>query len=342
MLTHKGTVTLNTKRLILRRFTAADADAMFKNWANDPEVTKFLTWPLHGKVENTQGLLNIWCERYESPNCYNWAIELRDFGEPIGSIEVVDVSDTHMRCEIGYCMSKAYWSQGIMSEALSAVLSFLFLEVGVNRIQAKHDTRNPASGRVMAKNGMQLEGILREFSYHETLDFCDIVVYSILRREFLQKRKIAMPPHEIIRLEPQNWHKCGNIWNISRPEAQKWFDELVSGNRIVFIYTENGEYLGEASLMLEENDSDYTIPGRRIYFSRLIVKASESGRGIGSALIDCVLGVAKEIGYREISVGVDKVNIGALKLYRKNGFNTVIFEGEDEAGEYYKLLKTLE
>jgi len=150
-----------------------------------------------------------------------------------------------------------------------------------------------------------------------------------------------MPQYEVIKLEPQNWYRCGNIWNMSRPQAQEWFDELVSGNRIIFIYTENGEYLGEAALVFDENDPDYTIPNLRIYFSRFIVKSSERGRGIGSILIDHLIGLAREMGYREISVGVDKVNTGALRLYRKKGFNEVIFEGEDEAGEYYKLLKKL-
>ena len=76
--------------------------------------------------------------------------------------------------------------------------------------------------------------------------------------------------YNIIKLTPENYHKCSNIWDMeSKPELSKYFyDELVSGNRIIYIYTVNNEYLGEASLVLERNDSDYSIPGQRIYFSR--------------------------------------------------------------------------
>ena len=189
MLTHKGTVTLETNRLILRRFVIDDADAMFENWANDPDVTKFLTWEPHGTIENTQELLKIWCAQYELPDYYNWLIELRDFGEPIGSIGVVERSDPHMRCEVGYCIAKSHWGQGIVSEALAEIIRFLFLEVGFNRIQAKHDVNNPASGRVMAKSGMQLEGILREFFHKEPLGFCDLVLNSILKGDFLNRKE---------------------------------------------------------------------------------------------------------------------------------------------------------
>ena len=55
---HKGTVALETERLILRRFTIEDADAMFKNWASDAEVTKYLTWPTHTDVSVSQAVIS--------------------------------------------------------------------------------------------------------------------------------------------------------------------------------------------------------------------------------------------------------------------------------------------
>ena len=62
MLNHKGTQKIETERLILRKAKIEDAEAMFRNWANDPEVTKFLTWPVHGSVEITKKLLAGWVE----------------------------------------------------------------------------------------------------------------------------------------------------------------------------------------------------------------------------------------------------------------------------------------
>ena len=85
--------------------------------------------------------------------------------------------------------------------------------------------------------------------------------------------------------------------------------------------------------MLDTGDPDYTIPGVRVYLSRLIVKPAYQNRGVGGALIDHMLGLLRERGFREASIGVDKDNEAALHLYRKKGFTTVVFDGEDEDGE---------
>ena len=88
-------------------------------------------------------------------------------------------------------------------------------------------------------------------------------------------------------------------------------------------------------------DRDYTIPGQRIYLSRLIVKEEYRGQGIGGILLDYMVKKIREMGYHEISIGVDKDNAAALHLYRKKGFTTVLYEGADQYGEYYKLMKAL-
>jgi len=127
-----------------------------------------------------------------------------------------------------------------------------------------------------------------------------------------------------------------------RPEmAKSFYDELVSGNRIIYVYTVDGEYLGEGSIVFERNDPDYSIPGQRIYFSRLVVKEEYRNQGIGSILVDHIIKKALELGYSEISVGVDKKNAGAFRLYQRKGFCEIIYDGEDEYGPYYKLLKRL-
>jgi ribosomal protein S18 acetylase RimI-like enzyme len=123
--------------------------------------------------------------------------------------------------------------------------------------------------------------------------------------------------------------------------AKRFYDELVSGNRIIYVYTIEGEYLGEGSIVFEKNDPDYSIPGQRVYFSRLVVKEEYRNQGVGSILIDYIVDKAIEFGYSEISVGVDKKNEGAFRLYQRKGFNEIIYDGEDEYGPYYKLLKRL-
>ena len=143
-------------------------------------------------------------------------------------------------------------------------------------------------------------------------------------------------------LSVEDYHKCSNIWNMkAQPLAEKWHKEIASGNRQVFIYKINGEFIGEGALVFNTGDPDYTIPDRRVYVSRMIVKKEYRNRGIGSEILEFLIKKAKESGFSEMTIGVDKDNVNALHLYRKYGFTEVLFEGADEDGEYYKLMKIL-
>lgn len=149
--------------------------------------------------------------------------------------------------------------------------------------------------------------------------------------------------NNIIKLKVENFNKCNNIWNMEKDKelADRFYKELQSGNRITYIYLENGEYVGEISLVFDRNDSDYTIPNKRIYLSRLIVKKEFRQNGIGTKLIKYIINIAKELNYEEISLGVDLDNYKTLKLYVKNGFKTIMLVDKDDQGEYVKLLMQL-
>ena len=190
MLTHKGTQTIETSRLILRRAVRDDAEPMFRNWASDPEVTKYLTWPTYEKVETAHQILDLWASEYEKPNYYQWMIVLKELGEPIGSISVVRQNDRVEEAEIGYCIGSHWWHKGIMTEALNAVIEYLFKEVGMNRVAARHDPNNPHSGDVMRKCGMKYEGTHRACDRNNQ-GICDAAQYAILRSEWKKPRHFA-------------------------------------------------------------------------------------------------------------------------------------------------------
>ena len=180
MLTHKGTQTIVTERLILRRFCLEDARAMYDNWASDDEVTKYLSWPTHTNIEITQWVMNDWVSSYEKEDFYLWAIEFE--GQPIGSVSVVGKDDDTLKAHIGYCIGKAWWHKGIMSEALKAVMEYLFDHVGMNRVEACYDPNDPNSGRVMAKCGMKYEGTHRQ-SGRNNQGICDEAFYALIKSE---------------------------------------------------------------------------------------------------------------------------------------------------------------
>ena len=182
MMTHKGTQTIETQRLVLRRAELTDAEAMFRNWASDPEVTKYLTWPPHQSVEVTEKLLKNWTAEYEKPEYYHWMIVLKGLEEPIGSLLVSTVGRAQS-AHIGYCIGKSWWHRGIMPEALRRVMRFLFEEVGYHRIESMHDPNNPNSGAVMRKCGMRYEGTHRSADRNNQ-GICDAAFYGILKEEW--------------------------------------------------------------------------------------------------------------------------------------------------------------
>lgn len=180
---HKGTIKLETQRLILRRYETKDVDDMFKNWVNDSEVTKYLTWKPHGSIELTRQINLMDISRYGELDYYKWVIVLKDSSEAIGGTNVVKVDDPCESVEVAYRIGKKWWHQGIASEALTKVIEFLFDEVKVNRIAAMYDSNNKASGLVMEKCKMKYEGTLRKAGLNNQ-GIYDVVCYSILKEEY--------------------------------------------------------------------------------------------------------------------------------------------------------------
>lgn len=180
---HLGTKRIETERLILRPFRPSDAEDMYRNWARDPEVTKYLTWQPHESVEASHAIAAMWERESRKPEFYQWAIELKELSQPIGSISVVGMDEQVDAMELGYCIGRPWWGQGLTAEATRAVIAYLLREVGANRVSARHNVNNPASGRVMQKAGMRREGILRR-TIRDNQGIADAAVYSILADEW--------------------------------------------------------------------------------------------------------------------------------------------------------------
>lgn len=177
---HLGTKRIETERLILRRFTVEDAESMYRNWASDPEVTCFLMWPTHQSVEDSKKVLTDWVSSYENDDKYEWCIAKKENDEPIGSIGAFNYNEKVQSLEIGYCIGKAYWHQGITSEAMAAVMKYLLDEVGVSRIESRHDLKNPHSGAVMKKCGLKYEGTRIRADWNNS-GICDCALYGYVK-----------------------------------------------------------------------------------------------------------------------------------------------------------------
>ena len=145
-----NTPVLETKRLILRKFTEKDMDALFLI-LKDEEVNKFLPWyPLKNLEETKKFYEERYAAKYEQPQAYAYAICLKEDSVQIGYIKV-DMEEHH---DFGYGLRKEFWHRGIATEAGKAVVEQVKKD-GLAYITATHDKDNPQSGNVMKKVGMR-------------------------------------------------------------------------------------------------------------------------------------------------------------------------------------------
>jgi RimJ/RimL family protein N-acetyltransferase len=173
--------TLTTERLVLRPFRTDDAPVV-QTLAGDFAVADTTLNVPHPYLD---GMAEEWIAKHgpawESGALATFAITLRSAGV-VGAISLT-LAPTHCRAELGYWVGRPYWNRGFATEAASAILEFGFTTLELNRIQAMHMTRNPASGRVLQKLGMRLEGIHRQY-YWKTGRPEDLARYALLRENW--------------------------------------------------------------------------------------------------------------------------------------------------------------
>ncbi len=173
---------IETERLVLRPLQMKDAKDMYA-YARDPEVSRHVLWDAHRSIWETRQFLHFAKGQYRKGLPGSFAMELKESGRMIGTIGFMWVNPDFKSAEVGYSLSRDWWNKGLMTEALQATLRFGFEELKLNRIEAQHETENPASGRVMAHCGMQFEGILRQRVMNKGC-FRDVALYAILRSDW--------------------------------------------------------------------------------------------------------------------------------------------------------------
>ncbi|MBM3218873.1 MAG: GNAT family N-acetyltransferase [Candidatus Rokubacteria bacterium] len=153
-------VSLQTARLLLRRNTPDDAKPMFETWAQDPEVTRFMTWAPHRSVEETHGYLEYCTTVWRARTAFPWGIVERETGALVGGIEAR--VDGH-RVEFGYVLARRVWGRGYATEASRAVVALALSAPAIQRVWAYVDCEHTASVRVLEKAGLVREGCLRKW-----------------------------------------------------------------------------------------------------------------------------------------------------------------------------------
>jgi ribosomal-protein-alanine N-acetyltransferase len=173
---------LETHRLILRKLGIGDAQEIYE-YASDDETVKYVTWWAHSTIEDSIRYIKFVLEQYDTGECADWGIVLKQNQKLIGSCGFVRLDEKNCVGEVGYVLSRKYWGQGIMPEAVSALFKFGFEVLCLNRIEACHMLGNDRSGRVMEKCSMIYEGTLRDKMFVKG-ELKSVKLYSILRSEW--------------------------------------------------------------------------------------------------------------------------------------------------------------
>ncbi len=184
-MTHIGTTAIDTERLLLRRIVPEDAQDVFV-WMSDPEVCRYERWAPHESVAYSHGYIRAVFD-YESNHTYQWGIQLA--GRLIGSVSVAGVDDHDQKATMGYCVAREHWNKGYATEAAKAVITFMFTQVGINRIEASHSINNPASGRVLEKAGFLREGFAKAY-YRCGMGFQDSCLFALTREAYLYRNLV--------------------------------------------------------------------------------------------------------------------------------------------------------
>ncbi|VYU37383.1 GNAT family N-acetyltransferase [Clostridium tertium] len=184
MLNHVGTLTIETERLILRKFTYTDNDCMFKYWISDKEIQSLYGEPVYETKEKVKELLDKYISSYDKDDYYRWAIINKETEECIGQIAYFLVDSKNHFAEIEYCIGSKFQRKGLATEATKSIIEFGFNKINLHKVQICHKSINNPSKRVIEKCGFTYEGTLRDYFY-DGERYTSRLYYSILKNEFI-------------------------------------------------------------------------------------------------------------------------------------------------------------
>lgn len=330
---HRGTQPLETNRLRLRRFCREDAQAMFDGWASDPEVAQYLSWRAHSSLKVTQNVLDSWCAHY-TDTTYNWALELKESGELIGSAGMVHIDEGRNCGTLGYTISRKFWGRELVPEAMREILRFAFEEVGMERVEAIFLTENEKSGRVMEKLGMHYVRTIEGEQRDNQGNLRPVREYALTREEF--ERLTIRPAYRFEIVDVGNLYhdlcetlhgpKDGPGWvkhvYPRTSDAREAFEEDT-----LYVAVMAGRVVGTVILTVETELSEpyshanWLYPARRaMLVHKLAVHPTCRGRGVGRQLLAFTERTARERGCQAVRLDTSIYNTGAIRLYENCGY----------------------
>jgi [ribosomal protein S5]-alanine N-acetyltransferase len=171
---------IQTERLVLRPPVAEDADVIFSKYTQDPAVARFMVWVPHTSLEHTRNFISSRILAWSNNSAFPYVLTSRQNGEVLGMLEA-RVSGHGVN--IGYVLARDYWGQGLMPEAIRALVAIALHELAFYRVEATCDVDNVASARTLEKSAFLKEGRLARFVVHPNISVepRDSWLYAITR-----------------------------------------------------------------------------------------------------------------------------------------------------------------
>jgi len=167
-----------TERLSLRRLRYEDAEEIFYTYASKPEVTRFVSWPTHQTLRDTNAFLRYAINAWDSGTDYTFAVRLKESNRLIGRIGVINENG---KLQFGYVFSSTQWNKGYATEVCLRLMSLLRNQKGVYRIQSFVDSENVSSARVLIKSGLVEEArLVRWFRFvNQSNEAKDCILFKL-------------------------------------------------------------------------------------------------------------------------------------------------------------------
>ena len=173
---------LEGTRVKLRFVRETDAGALF-DWYSDPVVARYLSFPVWTEASQAAKKISAMLKGYETGEHLNLVVERSSDAAPMGTAGLFHIHETNWRAELGYTLGRAFWGQGLMHDALLALVDHAFCAMNLNRLEADIDPRNAASARSLDRLGFRHEGVMRE-RWIVNGEVSDTGFYGLLRSEW--------------------------------------------------------------------------------------------------------------------------------------------------------------
>lgn len=287
---------IETERLVLRAAGPEDAAALHAR-RNDPAAAEMQAWEIPYPFEKAERLLLANAE-LGGPTDGEWYMIRIDAGEvPVGDL-AVHLTWGGRTAEIGYTLGSEYWGYGFATEAVAALLAYLFETIGVTRVSATPHPDNVASAQVLERTGFLFEGHTR-LSYWVGDDNSDDYIYGLIQDDWETWRNRPDDPPESVRLVEISQANERTVYRLRTHKSQERFVAPMSSSFADALFPEivdgaplrpwlravaaDGDIVG--FVMLAEATEYHPEP----YLWRLLIDRLHQRRGIGEVALDLVV-----------------------------------------------------